>query len=170
MPECSNRVLEDYGIPGMDVQRWMRHWETTGEFKKANEYRENSMAVISTHDTSPLLAWWAWEAGSKEDRQKFWDSIGLSGAFEPEPSKKLIEAALTAVNDAKSVLSIQLLQDWLALGDLFQPIDKDYRINKPGLMDNKNWRLRLPVSLEAMQKLPLNKKIFSLNRDCGRIH
>ena len=169
VPKCSERVLEDYGIPGIEVQRWMRHWETTQEFKTAREYRANSIAVLSTHDTAPLLAWWKWEAGNEADRQKFWEAIGFSGAYEPEPSKKFVEACFRAVGEASSVFSIQLLQDWLSLGEIFKEVLREYRINMPGIVHDKNWRLRLPLSLEEMLKLPLNRKIFSLNEICGRI-
>ncbi len=152
----------------MEVQRWMRHWETTGEYKTGEEYREIAIALISTHDTSTLEAWWKWEAGNEDDRQKFWQSIGLPGLFEPEPSKKFIEACLRAVSRTRSVFSVQLLQDWLSWGDVLGGPRKDYRINQPGIVDEKNWRLRLPVSLEVLQKLPLNRKILALNRACGR--
>ncbi len=169
VPECSNRVLEAYGIPGMDVQRWMRHWETIGEYKLPAEYRPNAIAVISTHDTSPLEAWWKWEAGNEDDRQKFWKAIGLSGAYESEPSVKFSEACFQAVSSAPSVFSIQLLQDWLSLAGLSGEVCADHRINLPGIVNDKNWRLRLPFSLEELRKLPANRKFFKLNQASGRI-
>ncbi len=169
VPKCSERVLEDYNIPGMDVQRWMRHWETTKEYKTPKEYRQNSIAVISTHDTSTLEAWWKWEAGDEGERQKFWQFIGLEGQFDPEPSKKFVEACLRAAVLARSVFSVQLLQDWLAWGGVLGEVQKDYRINRPGLVHDKNWRMRLVISLEAMQKLPINKGIFAINRASKRV-
>ncbi len=169
VPKCSDRVLEDYGIPGMEVQRWMRHWETTGEYKRPEEYRENAIAVISTHDTSPLEAWWKWEAGSDDDRQKFWAAAGLTGKFDAEPTQELIDACFDLVSRSRSVFSIQLIQDWFSYGGLFKDIRKDYRINMPGIVHDKNWRLRLPLSLEQMLKSPLHRKIAALNRSTRRI-
>lgn len=168
VPKFSEKVLDDYGIPGMDVQRWMRHWETTQEYKGPDEYRENGMAVISTHDTAPLAQWWKWEAGDEDDRQKFWESVGLEGTFEPEPSPKFAGACLRTVMSARSRLSVQLLQDWLYWGGVFKEVRKDYRINKPGMVIDTNWRMRLPLSLEAMMKLPLNRKIAELSRTFSR--
>lgn len=168
VPVFSEKVLDDYGIPGMDVQRWMRWWETTKDFKKPEEYRENGMAVISTHDTAPMAQWWKWEAGDDDDRQRFWQSVGLEGKFDPEPSPKFAGACLHAAMAARSALSVQLIQDWLYWGGVVKDMRQDYRINKPGIVVDTNWRLRLPLSLEEMAKLPLNKKIAALARECGR--
>lgn len=62
VPDCSFRVLEEFGIPGIDVQRWMRDWGKSYSFKKPDEYRKNSLATIATHDMSGLIAWWLYEA------------------------------------------------------------------------------------------------------------
>ena len=168
VPKCSDRVLEDYGIPGMDVQRWMRHWETTREYKKPSEYRASAIAVLSTHDTSPLWAWWKWEAGDEDERQKFWQWIGLAGPFEAEPSVKFAEASLKTISSTQSLFSIQLLGDWLCLAGIPKDKDPNYRINVPGVVNETNWRQRAPFSLEEMQKLPANKKILSMNQLSGR--
>ena len=66
VPECSYRVLSEFGIPGMDVQRWSRDWSASYDFVAPESYRKNSIATISTHDMSNLLAWWQFEAGTVE--------------------------------------------------------------------------------------------------------
>lgn len=66
VPECSYKVLREYSIPGMDVQRWTKHWEI-GEFKDPAQYRPNSVAVISTHDMSALKGWWFFEADTIDE-------------------------------------------------------------------------------------------------------
>lgn len=67
VPACSYRVLEELGIPGIDIQRWMRDWGKTFDFKKPDEYRKNSLATIATHDMSSLCAWWNFEAGTVDE-------------------------------------------------------------------------------------------------------
>ena len=67
IPECSFRVLKEYGIPGMDIQRWMRDWGKTYDFKAGDQYRENSIAVVSTHDMSSLRGWWHFEMGTLDE-------------------------------------------------------------------------------------------------------
>jgi 4-alpha-glucanotransferase len=67
VPACSYRVLESFGVNGMDVQRWMRDWDTTGDFKPGDAYRPNAIAVVSTHDMSTLRDWWEQEAGTIDE-------------------------------------------------------------------------------------------------------
>ena len=67
VPECSYRVLEELGMPGMDVQRWMKHWGGTYEFKSAEQYRVHSIATLSSHDMSSFIGWWEFEAGTVDE-------------------------------------------------------------------------------------------------------
>ncbi|HLD75914.1 MAG TPA: 4-alpha-glucanotransferase, partial [Candidatus Norongarragalinales archaeon] len=39
VPDCSYRVLEAFGVCGMDVQRWTRDWKKTFAFKAPEDYR-----------------------------------------------------------------------------------------------------------------------------------
>ena len=64
VPECSYRVLEEFAIPGIDVQRWMKYWGTSYDFKAPQDYRKNAIAALSTHDSTILCAWWLYEAGT----------------------------------------------------------------------------------------------------------
>jgi 4-alpha-glucanotransferase len=68
IPHCSFKVLEEYGIPGTDVQRWMKDWGRTYNFKAPEDYRKNSIASISTHDSSTLCNWWDYEAGTVDEK------------------------------------------------------------------------------------------------------
>jgi len=56
VPKCSYEVLEEYKIPGSDIQRWTRNWGKDYHYKSAGDYRPNAMAMLSTHDTSALCA------------------------------------------------------------------------------------------------------------------
>ena len=68
VPACSNKVLEEFGIPGTEVQRWTRDWGRTYDFKLPEDYRKNSLATVSTHDSSTLCAWWEYEAGTVDEK------------------------------------------------------------------------------------------------------
>ena len=68
VPACSNKVLEEFGIPGTEVQRWTRDWGRTYNFKPSGDYRKNSIATVSTHDSSTLCAWWEYEAGTVDEK------------------------------------------------------------------------------------------------------
>lgn len=64
VPDCSYETLEEFGIPGIDVQRWKRDWGKTYDFIDPQGYRINSIATISTHDMSPFISWWLEDAGT----------------------------------------------------------------------------------------------------------
>ncbi len=236
VPECSYRTLAEFGIPGIDVQRWIRDLNQPTTFKSEQEYRKNSIAMVSTHDMASFNGWWDYEAGtvyeplfkrqceekgihfesvklllfdlnrskyerlrwrddvreprmiaerlgrpeheiedliddyllSYHEKQKFWNYLGLNKPFEEESSPHLLKAALEKVSHSTSIFSIQLLQDWLALDDLFKEDPWEVRINFPGTVSEKNWSIVMPVSLEEMKKLSMNKEIKKINRVAGR--
>jgi len=65
VPECSGKVLKEFGVTGIDVMRWERN--ANYDFKPAESYRVNSNATVSTHDSSSLPAWWKYEAGTIDE-------------------------------------------------------------------------------------------------------
>lgn len=64
VPECAVKTLEEYGIPGVNVQRWTKERNTKYYFLPPEEYRINSVSCLSTHDSSNILSWWCDEAGT----------------------------------------------------------------------------------------------------------
>lgn len=64
VPEVSEKVLREYGITGVNVQRWEKKFENKIVFLKPDNYRINSVATVSTHDSSSLPAWFENEAGT----------------------------------------------------------------------------------------------------------
>lgn len=65
VPGCSYHVLYEYGIPGIDFQRY---YKEGSRFKSPAEYRINSQAVVSTHDSSFWVNWWQFEAGTIDEK------------------------------------------------------------------------------------------------------
>jgi 4-alpha-glucanotransferase len=59
--------LKEFGIPGNDVQRWVKDWEKKHDFLSPDEYRPVSVAMLSTHDTTNWAAWWENEAGTIDE-------------------------------------------------------------------------------------------------------
>lgn len=236
VPKCSYEILEEYKIPGSDVQRWARNWGKDYDFRPGDAYRPNGMAMLSTHDTSPFCAWWENEAGtvdewffrkkcqeaqvdfesvkgkifdlngsgygrlrwrpeiesagmflaiirkskdeawhladaflsSYNERHLYWRYAGMHGHPGRKVSPEFMRRALETVNAARSVFSLQLLQDWLALGEYPRRDAWDHRINVPGSMGPENWSLTAPFPLEEMLKLPLNKVIRGIVSGSGR--
>lgn len=238
VPACSYETLKEFGIPGMDVQRWTRDWGNTYDFIGPEKYRENSIAIISSHDMSPLIMWWEQEAStvdallvekicaehgfepeevhkslfdmkrssprrlrwlpevrmpeevlralgktrdeawmfydmnreSYSEKEKFWEYIGLDGKPSDKATKEFVSAAIAKISSVRSIFSIQLIQDWLSLGNCFDGWDSsDARVNTPGSISGRNWSVIMPVSLKDMMNMDINKQIAEINRKTGRI-
>ncbi|MBU2221903.1 MAG: 4-alpha-glucanotransferase, partial [Candidatus Omnitrophica bacterium] len=67
IPKVCTDTLKELGIPGNDVQRWVKDWKTKHDFLPSDEYRMLSVAVLSTHDTTNWPAWWENEAGTMDE-------------------------------------------------------------------------------------------------------
>ena len=77
--------------------------------------------------------------------------------------------AFKRISEAASIFSIQLLQDWLWLDELIEADSWNFRINFPGVDNDKNWRLVLPLSLEALNRWPLTESVRRMNEAAGRL-
>lgn len=94
VPDCAVRVLEEFGIPGMDVQRWRRDWGKTYDFLPPESYRPVSIGLVSTHDMGAFKTWWDEETGTVDEARfrRSCEQQGLSfdvlkeRLFEPSPS------------------------------------------------------------------------------------
>lgn len=64
IPKDCPITLKEFGIPGNDVQRWVKDWAKKHDFLPPEEYRKLSVAMLSTHDTTNWAAWWENEAGT----------------------------------------------------------------------------------------------------------
>ncbi len=67
IPKVCTQALQEFGIPGNDVQRWMKDWKVKHDFLVPGDYRALSAAMLSTHDTTNWLAWWENEAGTIDE-------------------------------------------------------------------------------------------------------
>ncbi|MCX5713183.1 MAG: 4-alpha-glucanotransferase, partial [Candidatus Omnitrophica bacterium] len=67
IPLACTDTLRELGIPGNDVQRWVKDWVKRHDFLPAQEYRALSVAMLSTHDTTNWSAWWEYEAGTVDE-------------------------------------------------------------------------------------------------------
>ncbi len=154
VPECSYTTLKEYGIPGMDIQRWQKDWGKTNNFTAPSDYRENSIAVISTHDMSSFKLWWKYEAETINELlfRRFCEEKGIDYnnvrelLFNTEKSidgrlmwkseidsvDKLLEVIKLSKEDACQVISDyessygekRKLLDWLGISDQDRALDQ----------------------------------------------
>ena len=165
VPDAARALLEEYALPGMDVQRWMRDWKGTGDYLPVSEYRRNSIVTLSTHDMTSFLGWWRTEA-TPEDKLLFRRFTGLPEK-DPDPAE-LCGRALEKAQESPTVFSVHSFQDWMTFCGVYTEKDAALRINEPGFMKETNWRLRIPLFLEDMLELPCNKLMADANRKASR--
>lgn len=67
IPKVCTDTIKEFGIPGNDVGRWVKDWKVKHDFLGPEEYRELSVAMLSTHDTTNWPAWWENEAGTIDE-------------------------------------------------------------------------------------------------------
>lgn len=237
IPEICPKTLKELGIPGNDVERWVKDWKVKHDFLKAQDYRELSVAMLSTHDTTNWAAWWEHEAGTvdealfmrkcadhsidynyvkdklfdqtmsrhsrlrwreaivsiealidilgkrKEDimdfidmyentyreKEKLWKHLKLKGPMRESSDVDIVRAALKLTLESRSIFCIQLIVDWLMLTDIFKGDPYQYRINRPGTKDEKNWSLVMPISLERMLEKKVCRSIKAMIASSGRL-
>ena len=114
-------LRDELGLPGMVVLLWAFRRRKRNPHDPAN-YRRNSVAYTSTHDTDTAAGWFA--ALTPRER-------AVTGLDPLEPHWGLIELAYAS----RAALAIVPAQDVLGLGT-------DARMNRPGKTEG-NWRWRL---------------------------
>jgi 4-alpha-glucanotransferase len=236
VPRSCVKVLKELGIPGNDVQRWVKDWDKRNDFLLPEEYRQLAVAMLSTHDTTNFPAWWENEAGtvdealfvrkcserginfshaqeklfdktlsahgrlrwlnevdsvdllahnlgknadevrdfidlyknSYQEKEKLWKLLNLSGQMRESSDKEIVSAVLEYVLYSRAILVINLITDWLYLGDNLKGDPYIYRFNVPGTVNDKNWSLVLPLSLEGLLEADFNGAILSMIKRAGR--
>jgi len=108
------------------------------------------VAASGTHDTEPLIAWWADIPDTDRGQinrlptiQRVTRGIGLqqNGSFNPEVRDGLLETLFASGSDL-------LL---LPVPDVFGWAD---RINEPGTVTPENWTFRLPWPSDRLGDVP----------------
>ena len=161
LPPFSTNVLENFGIPGTEVQRWAKNRENL-DFLSPREYRKTAVATLSTHDLSFFPSWWKGEASAAE-KKKLLKLLSL------KDEKNLIEENLKFINSTASIFVILPIFEWLFLDKTLEKELSSARINKPGTISRRNFSLRMPISLEELIESPINKKIREIISRTGRI-
>ena len=237
IPGSCTQTLKELCIPGNDVERWVKDWETKHDFLRAQEFRELSVAMLSTHDTTNWPAWWENEAGTIDEglfirkcnergidftdvkeklfdlkgsrhgrlrwsdkidslekliyflnkspdeigdiihmykntfqeKEKLWKHLGLKGKMRQNCDPEIVRAALGITLDSSAIFCINLIFDLLYLTNVLKNDPYKFRFNIPGTISDKNWSLRIPISLEELLGHKINKEIREMNEASCRI-
>ena len=156
------QVLEQLNINSLCVIRWCRSWSEPGQpFIPFAQYREQSVATTSVHDSSTLRQWWTeekdavraylnlWNDGDKNPLFENATPIHAEDTFSPQVAQFLLQSAA----DCASAWYINPLQDYLFLDqNYYLENANDERINIPGTCNTFNWTYRMLVSIQELSK------------------
>jgi 4-alpha-glucanotransferase len=147
IPDFVRASLQRLGLPGYRVMRWEREWKVEGQpFRDPACWPPQSVATSGTHDTEPLVEWWA--GADLEERRAFL-AIPCLAAIGVDPAAALTPTFRDAILEALFAAGSQYLI--LPLGDVFGWPD---RINTPAIVSDDNWRWRLPWPVDRMPDVP----------------
>lgn len=164
IPDCVPDVMRELRILSLEIQRMPK--DAQHEFADTWSYPYFSVCATSTHDMSPLRAWW------KEDRgvtQRFWNQVlGKYGEAPADCTPDICLSIILMHLQSASMLAILPLQDYLSLKPELCMEDPDKeRINIPAISPFY-WRFRMKTTIEELINDDITGYIRSLIRDCGR--
>ncbi len=164
VPACVPGVLRELGILSLEIQRMPK--EPGAEFFNPAHAPYMSVVSTSTHDMSPLRAWW------REDQRvtaRFaWQMFGI--AF--PPADLTAEVAIRIIDQhlrSPAMWAVLPLQDLLAIDEALRfPVPEAERINVPAIIPF-NWRYRMHLDLSRLSEAEhFNARLAELVRDAGR--
>lgn len=160
IPDAVRLSLHELGIPGTKVMRWERLWhEINQPFIPLTQYSPESVATVSTHDSSSLKGW------SLEQPTEFKEALDAWDIDSSSDDRTLFFNILKANHRSSSLFHINPLQEYLALfPTLSWPSERMNRINIPGTISPWNWTLRLRPSIE---QLAASKELCQVMKACS---
>jgi len=161
VPDFVRTSLARLHVPGYKVLRWEREWEVEGKpFRDPACFPPLSLATTGTHDTETLAEWWD-EAPSDERREAMeWPYLKATGRT-PDAAfdDRLRDAVLRILFTAGSNLVVVPVQDIFGWKD---------RINTPAIVDDVNWRWRMPWPVEDLKTEPVPGERSAFLRELSR--
>ena len=166
IPACVPEVMQRLNILSLEIQRMPKDPAQT--FADPAHYPYGCVCTTSTHDMSPIRAWW------EEDRalsQRFYnEALGCGGAApyfcEPWVCRRIVEQHLWS----PAMLVVLPLQDWLSISPelRYKGNPADERINVPAI-PRYHWDYRMHLSLEELLAAKdFNTDVATLVKSSGR--
>ena len=165
IPASVPEVMNKLQIFSLEVERMPK---TSGrEFADMFNLPYRSVCTTSTHDMTPLRAWW------KEDPEKteryYHSVLSRSGKAPADCTAEIATQIISNHLKTRSMLAIIPLQDWFAIDDSIKRKDAAAeRINVPAEAHHY-WRYRMHITLERLLGADdFNEKIIALIKESGR--
>ncbi|MEM8628525.1 MAG: 4-alpha-glucanotransferase [Chlamydiota bacterium] len=161
LPKEARGILEDLGISGTRVTRWVKYWEEDGQFVRGEDFDPISVSTLSTHDTPTFSGWWE---SSPSEAKLYADSRKI--AYHKNLTPSLRDACLEDLHRSSSIFHINLLMEYAALFPEFSfPSAEEERINVCGVELQSNWSLRYLATVEQFRE---HRPLSSLLERCAQ--
>jgi 4-alpha-glucanotransferase len=147
IPACVPEVMKDLDILSLEIQRMSKNPKT--EFLREEDIPYLSICSTSTHDMSPIRAWWV-ESPEDYITRFYQQELNFKGAPPKECHSFIAEQIIAGHLRWPSMWAIFPIQDILALSDQLKrknPLEE--RINIPAKSDHY-WQYRLHLYLEDL--------------------
>jgi 4-alpha-glucanotransferase len=158
VPDFVRASLTRLHVPGYKVLRWERDWNSPGKpFRDPSSYPPLSLATSGTHDTETLAEWWDEADVDERTQASEWPALRAAGC---DPSAafddRLRDCLLETLFASRSNLVVVPVQDIFGWRD---------RINTPAVVDDVNWRWRMPWPVEMLSVEPAPRARAAFLRD-----
>ena len=166
IPACVPEVMDAQKILSLEIQRMPKDPNQT--FAIPSQYPYMSVCTTSTHDMSPLRAWW-----EEEDRgliQRYYNEVlGRGGEAPAECTPEICEQIIAQHLASPAMFTILPLQDWLGMSaELRYAEPAEERINVPAICPYY-WRYRMHLTLEnLLSQKDFNDKVKRMVKESGR--
>ncbi|MGC3979244.1 MAG: 4-alpha-glucanotransferase [Paludibacteraceae bacterium] len=146
VPDSVPEVMRQLEIISLEIQRMPK--KTNIEFAMPADAPYLSVCTSSTHDMSPIRAWWE---ENPTVTQRFYNrALGISGPAPEHCSVEIAERIIRQHLDSTAMLVILPWQDWMSIDAKLRLKDPNAeRINIPA--DPRNfWCYRMHITLEKL--------------------
>jgi len=165
IPDCVPHVMNQLQILSLEIQRMPK--DPQKKFENLNTIPYMSVCTTSTHDMSPIRAWWTEDRGLT---QQFYNEILWKQGPAPEDCTPELCLQIVANHlNSPAMLTILPLQDWLSIdGKLRHENPAEERINIPAVAQHY-WQYRMHLNLEdLLQENDFNAKIVEILKNSER--
>lgn len=164
IPDSVPAVMRGLQILSLEIERMSKGMTLFADLSKLSYL---SVCSTSTHDMSPIRAWWR---ENRELTQHYYNEVLKQEGIAPsECSDLLCKQILENHLYSPSMLVILPLQDWLSISEsLRRTNSEDERINIPSEA-NHYWGYRMHINIETLiNAKPYNEKVAFMIECAGR--
>jgi (1->4)-alpha-D-glucan 1-alpha-D-glucosylmutase len=183
VPDGLRASLHDAGFLSYRVLVYERHWQSGGHFCHPDEYPQQSLATVATHDMPTMTEYWRGgdiarrtqlgmypgqqqrdedavrRDGERAGILRLLGEIGLSPA-DPSDAAGVIESLHAAIARTGSMLAVVQMDDL---------IGESEPVNIPGTYrEYPNWRRKLSMPIEEIFGDARWSRLASIMREAGR--